>query len=145
GDIIAQQAIERKRFEDHNWWRTGRMLVYGGIVAGPILSKWYPFVANNIKGSTAITEAIKKVSADQLLMAPTMLGAFFSTQGLLEGKSFAEIQSKFKNGYIPTITTAYKFWPAVQFVNFYFVPLQYRIIVMNVASLGWNANLSMAN
>ncbi|KAG9980650.1 hypothetical protein KCU78_g21604, partial [Aureobasidium melanogenum] len=36
-------------------------------------------------------------------------------------------------------------WPFVQAVNFKFVPLQHRVLVVNVVSLGWNCYLSYLN
>ncbi|KAI8141489.1 hypothetical protein BJV82DRAFT_619377 [Fennellomyces sp. T-0311] len=145
GDVLAQQAIEKKGIENHEWSRTMRMSGFGGVVAGPVLSTWYRFAELNIKGSTPLTALVKKVAADQLLFAPSFIGVFFSAQGLLEGKSAAEIQDKLKNGYTSAVIANYKLWPAVQLANFYFVPLNYRIIVTNVVSLGWNAYLSLVN
>jgi len=36
-------------------------------------------------------------------------------------------------------------WPVVQFVNFKYVPLELRVLVVNVVSLGWNCYLSYLN
>lgn len=88
--MIAQQAIEKKGFESHEWSRTIRMSGFGGFVAGPVLSTWYRFAELNIKGSTPlagtlilfticnqltcfILALVKKVAADQLLFAPTFI------------------------------------------------------------------------
>ena len=39
----------------------------------------------------------------------------------------------------------YKLWPAVQFVNFYLIPLNYQLLFLNVIAIGWTAFLSNAN
>jgi protein Mpv17 len=36
-------------------------------------------------------------------------------------------------------------WPAVQVVNFSVVPLEHRVLVVNVVALGWNCYLSYLN
>ncbi|KAG2225570.1 hypothetical protein INT45_013681, partial [Circinella minor] len=145
GDVIAQQAIERKGIEHHEVARTLRMAGFGGCFAGPVLSNWYRFVELNIKGTTPITTLLKKVAADQFLCAPIFIGVFFSAQGLLEGKSVNQIQEKLENGYTTAVLANYKIWPAVQLINFYFTPLNYRLMVSNIVSLGWNAYLSLVN
>jgi len=39
----------------------------------------------------------------------------------------------------------YKIWPAFQFINFNFVPPNYRSLGTNIVSLGWNTYLSVLN
>jgi|EP01046_Picozoa_sp_COSAG06_P021807 protein Mpv17 len=46
------------------------------------------------------------------------------------------------NDYLPTLLTSYCVWPLVNGLNFRFVPLDYRILVQNCASFGWNLYLS---
>ncbi|ORX47981.1 hypothetical protein DM01DRAFT_265966, partial [Hesseltinella vesiculosa] len=36
-------------------------------------------------------------------------------------------------------------WPAVQLANFYFVPLQHRLLITNIVALGWNSYLLWVN
>ena len=38
----------------------------------------------------------------------------------------------------------YSVWPAIQYANFTYVPLRYRVIVVSVASFFWGAFLSFA-
>lgn len=39
----------------------------------------------------------------------------------------------------------WKLWPAVQFINFYLIPLNYQLLFLNVIAIGWTAFLSNAN
>lgn len=48
--------------------------------------------------------------------------------------------------YWQTLLADYMFWPPLQLINFSFVPVRYQFLYVNVATLGWNAFLSlMAN
>ncbi|KAF7732139.1 Protein required for ethanol metabolism [Apophysomyces ossiformis] len=145
GDVIAQQLAEKKGWQEHDMGRTLRMAGFGGVVAGPVLSTWYRFLELNIKASTPFKTLAAKVAMDQCIFAPVFIGTFFSVQGLFEGKSVNEIRSKLENGYTTALMSNYKLWPAVQFFNFYFTPLNYRLMVSNLVSLGWNAYLSLVN
>ncbi|CDS04063.1 hypothetical protein LRAMOSA07018 [Lichtheimia ramosa] len=145
GDVVAQQYVERKGIKNHDVVRTMRMTAFGGCFAGPVLGNWYRFLELNVKGSTPIQALVKKVAMDQFLCAPVFIGIFFSAQGLLEGKSVNEIKEKLQQGYTTAVLANYKLWPAVQLVNFYVVPLYYRLAVTNLVSIGWNAYLSNVN
>jgi len=54
-------------------------------------------------------------------------------------------KAKLESTYGTAITKNWMLWPWVQIVNFWAVPLQYRVLVVNVVSLGWNCYLSFLN
>jgi protein Mpv17 len=87
---------------------------------------------------------MKKVLMDQTIFAPCIIATFFGTTGLLFGKTQAEIKAKFRNQYLSTLLTNYYIWPAVQTINFNFVPLQHRVFVVNFIAIFWNTYLSWA-
>lgn len=60
----------------------------------------------------------------------------------LEGTS---IRRRLHDAYVPGLTKNFLIWPWVQFTNFKYVPMEYRILVVNVVSLGWNCYLSALN
>lgn len=85
---------------------------------------------------------VARVAADQLLFAPTFIGIFLSSMAVMEGGSPKEKLSK---SYAPALQTNYLIWPFVQMANFTFVPLEHRVLVVNLVSIGWNCYLSMIN
>lgn len=55
------------------------------------------------------------------------------------------ISDKLNSTYWMALTRNWMLWPWVQLVNFSFVPLNHRVLVVNVVSLGWNCYLSYLN
>jgi protein Mpv17 len=82
------------------------------------------------------------VACDQLVFAPTFIGVFLSSMAVLEGSS---VQEKLAKSYSSALTTNWMIWPFVQMVNFKLVPLDYRLLFVNVISIGWNCYLSYLN
>ncbi|KAI5864794.1 hypothetical protein GGS23DRAFT_463803 [Durotheca rogersii] len=142
GDIAAQQAVERKGLEKHEFARTGRMFLYGGAVFGPAATTWFGILQRAVRLPSRAAEAAVRVAADQLLFAPIAIGVFLSSMAALEG---SDPREKLRRSYVPALTTNYLIWPFVQLANFAFVPLHHRVLVVNVVSIGWNCYLSMVN
>lgn len=61
---------------------------------------------------------------------------------ILEGGSPSE---KLEQSYWAGLKANWAVWPAVQAINFTLVPLQHRVLVVNIVSLGWNCFLSYLN
>ena len=79
---------------------------------------------------------------DQALFAPAFITVFFSYNGLVDGKSIGQVSADLNASFADTLLANYRVWPAVQLLNFYLVPLQYRLAVVNVVAVGWNGYLS---
>ncbi|KAL7270463.1 Protein required for ethanol metabolism [Rhizina undulata] len=143
GDIIAQHVVERRGLPNHDYPRTLRMGFYGGFIFGPMVVKWYSFLQRRILiPNRPNAEIVARVALDQLVFTPINLTLFFSAMSLLEGGGPAE---KLRGSFWTGLVSNWKVWPAVQLVNFRVVPLEYRLLVVNVVSLGWNSYLSYLN
>ncbi|KAM7206734.1 Mpv17 / PMP22 family domain containing protein [Rhypophila sp. PSN 637] len=143
GDVAAQQLVEKKGPKSHDLLRTGRMVLYGGAVFGPAATTWFRILQKrvNFPGSPNKT-MLARVALDQGVFAPTFIGIFLSSMAVLEGSSPRE---KLDKSYRECLTTNYMIWPFVQMVNFKLVPLEHRVLFVNVISLGWNCYLSFLN
>ena len=82
---------------------------------------------------------------DQFLFCPIFLAIFYAYNAAFEERSIDALKYKFKHAYIPTLVANYKVWPAVQIMNFCLVPLNFRLLFVNIVALGWNAYLSLIN
>jgi protein Mpv17 len=99
-------------------------------------------VLTKIKTPNKHLDTVTRVLADQIIFASTNLAFFLSSMAYLEGSSVSE---KLSSTYVEALKKNWMVWPAVQAVNFTVVPLQHRVLVVNVVSLGWNCYLSYVN
>jgi len=145
GDAMAQQVVEKRGIQKHDLARTGRMALYGGAIFGPAATTWFKFLQQRviINGNAKSTSTtIARVAADQLVFTPINLRCFLSSMAIMEGSS---PQKKLESTYGTAITKNWMVWPWVQLVNFKIVPLEHRVLVVNVVALGWNCYLSFLN
>ncbi|KAJ5730877.1 uncharacterized protein N7483_005385 [Penicillium malachiteum] len=142
GDVLAQQAVDHRGLEKHDFARTGRMALYGGAVFGPVATAWYRILQRHIVLKSTLGTAAARVAADQIVFAPTQLTVFLSAMAIMEGSDPIE---KWRHSFVPSYKANLLVWPFVQAVNFTFVPLELRVLVVNLVSLGWNCFLSLLN
>lgn len=77
----------------------------------------------------------KKVLIDQIIFSPVNLACYFLTVGLLEQSNLKYIYEEFKQKGMQNIyLVEWGIWPAAQCINFYLLPMRYRILFDNVIS-----------
>ncbi|KAE8153929.1 protein sym1 [Aspergillus avenaceus] len=139
GDTLAQKGVEKRGLASHDTTRTARMALYGGTVFGLTITKWFHFLQHRINLRSPRQTLIARVAADQLVCAPTRIGVFLSSMSVLEGQDPTE---KLQRAYWNALRGNWTVWPVLQSVNMYWVPLHYRVLTVNVSSIGWNCFLS---
>ncbi|GAB1600378.1 protein Mpv17-like, partial [Argonauta hians] len=139
GDVISQTLIERQG-KNYSIIRTARFGFFGTVFVGPTLRTWY-LVMERLFGVGKRT-AFFKLFADQACFAPVFLSTFICGMELLKGNSWSESKNKVIQEFKPVLLSNYQVWPAVQLCNFYFIPFQYRILVVNITAVGWNTYLA---
>jgi protein Mpv17 len=155
GDSLTQ-GIEKYNgvtYTGYDWKRTAKMSSFGLFVVGPLLHQWYKLLHRITAKSilpggvepskfSQIYSGMKQVLIDQTVFAGPSLALFFIYMNLIEGKDWTEVYNKMSNVFWDTLIMNWKVWPAVQFINFTFVPLAFRVLVVNAVSILWNAYLS---
>ncbi|KLO17863.1 hypothetical protein SCHPADRAFT_956583 [Schizopora paradoxa] len=144
GDVIAQQAVERKGLGQHDLVRTARQTFFGGVLFAPIMTKWYGLL-NRLRFATPTKALVYRVYLDQLVLSPVAVVYFYSCMTLLEGKSVNDATERVKSAYISTLVRNWGVFVPTQIVNFAFVPGHLRFVFMGTVSLFWNTYLSYAN
>lgn len=140
GDAIAQTLVEKKPLSKFEFKRSLRFLVFGTFLAGPLFSIWYTKLARTFGHTRYAT--LKMVACDQLLFAPPFLAYFLAVMEILKGEGLQDIKFKLQDDYPDVMKMNYKIWPAVQAVNFTFVPVHYRVVTANIVAVFWNTYLA---
>lgn len=111
-------------------------------VFGPAATIWYRWLARNVNLKSPTATALARVAADQGIFAPVFIGVFLSSMAVMEGGNPAE---KLRKSYKEALMGNYMLWPFAQIINFKMVPLDFRVLFVNVVSIGWNCYLSLVN
>ncbi|XP_018896991.2 mpv17-like protein 2 [Bemisia tabaci] len=136
GDIIEQR--QEAHFEGSKWNpRRTLNLTISGVTVGVICHTWYKYLESILPGTTMRT-VVKKVLLDQLVYSPVGIFVLLVTLGTLEHADFPTILEDFKKKGTNLYIAEWFVWPPAQVVNFYFVPVQYRVFYDNLVSLGYD-------
>ena len=110
-------------------------IVDGGEIGvfGPAAVGWYKVLERYVVLKNRNAQMLARVALDQLGFAPVGIAAFFSAMSVMEGGSPSQ---KLGESWWTALRANWNVWPAAQLVNFRFVPLDLRIVFVNVVSLG---------
>ncbi|KAI9229985.1 MAG: hypothetical protein DHS80DRAFT_13127 [Piptocephalis tieghemiana] len=149
---------------DHR--RTFRFAMYGMAMA-PLVHTWFSFLERSFplpdpsasgtwmggkgNGTSGVMpsgmwgQVLKRVAADQLIYAPFGMLVFFTTMGFFEGHDLPGIRRKIRDNFTHGLLANWALWPAVQLINFRYVPLFYRVPFVGAVGILWNTFLSWLN
>lgn len=110
------------------------------VIFGPLATTWFGFLQRRVRiPGSPNAEILARVGLDQAVLAPCNLFMFLNYMAVMEG---SDPQKKIESTYMNALTKNWMVWPFVQLVNFKFTPLQHRVLVVNVVSLGTSSLLS---
>lgn len=141
GDILEQQyEMYCGDLEKYNPTRTHHMSV-SGMTIGMVCHHWYKILDRNFPQRT-LKVALKKVIIDQVIASPICIATFFLTLAVLEQSSWTHFREDVKDKAIRLYTAEWVIWPPAQIINFYVLPLRYRVLYDNAISLGYDVYTS---
>ena len=132
---FATHEIENHTFTTHTHTQTA--------IWGPIVSSLNHFW-QQILVKYGPASFFRKIAVDHICWKIPILFVFFAYTDMYKGKSFREALKKAWNLSASSVQlTSLKVWPAVQTINFYFVPLSLRVLYMNVSLVFWTIFLAI--
>ncbi|KAG5421606.1 SYM1 [Candida metapsilosis] len=143
-----QEVVMVSPDQPYDLVRTLRAVVYGGIIFAPLGDKWYKVLNTKIvwRGKNERTmSTILRVAVDQLVFAPFIgIPLYYGAMTVLENRKpyMENIMSKFETSWWVTLKSNWLVWPIFQWFNFYLLPVEYRLLAVNLISIGWNTYLS---
>lgn len=140
GDLTSQLIVQRR--DELNLRQTATFALAGLIFVGPVV-RGSLVAIDKIFGPTSNFLVLgKKLLFDQGLCAPCFLVGSITTLTLLQTQSFEKVRDELNRSYFNLLKMNYTFWPFVQVLNFYFIPLAYRVVFGSSAALIWNTMFS---
>lgn len=141
GDIVSQQLIQRRRVE-HDWKQTTRMSLMGMFMVAPAFRTVFVALDKVFGPTRTIASTIKKLTVNELLVAPPFLAAFITVNALLQGSSWQTIKHQLRDDLGSVVLANWSLWAPANFINFYLVSLQHRVMFGNVVALVWHSYLA---
>jgi len=131
--------------------RTMRFLAWGALFNGVIFHCWYQNHLPRLMASLAHTGPVRrfpitsKILIDQLTLSPLLYVLFPVFHGLAEGKDLAKVQEKTGDLWWKIAAADWTFYPAVQAINFAFLPASYCTFYVQASSFIFNVGMSFIN
>lgn len=159
GDILSQKLANPDREIDYR--RAAKTGMLGIFMNGAVLHHWYNFLDLTFGKSMLSKKGVfLKVLADQLVFAPFSIVVFFGFASCLsplppvhcEGNthcSTSDIDNiavrflrKMESSFLAVLLADCCTWPFVNFINFSYVPKNYRPSFVGLAQLIWQTYIS---
>uniref|UniRef100_A0A914XU41 Mitochondrial inner membrane protein Mpv17 n=1 Tax=Panagrolaimus superbus TaxID=310955 RepID=A0A914XU41_9BILA len=146
-NFLCQKFVEKQEKVDFI-----RVAKFAGLIScliAPIAYRWIHFIEKRIPatslGNTTsgkLKVGVGRVILDQTIAAPILTFICIFSLNTLETWSTAAAYERTKTVYWTVLCKNWNLWPFVQLVNLTFVPLQYRIVLVQFVSVFWNIYLS---
>lgn len=116
---------------------------FGLVFYGPYQHYWYKALESFFPMKNA-AHFLTKVTLNQLLLAPVVLGVVFSWNLVLQGQA-GDIVPKIKRDLVPSMINGWKFWVPAASINFWLIPLPQQVLYMSCCGVLWTAYLSFSS
>ena len=154
GDLLAQIFERRYRTRSSclEFDRTFTVAVEGLLVSGPLLHYAYDWMDDYLNLAYVFGDSLEakwfscflQVTFDIIVMDSIFVATLMITSALLQGR-YASIRREMMFEYTPAGRVSWLSslsMTPLQFFNFAFVPLQFRVMITNLEDVAWNAAVS---
>ena len=128
-----------------------RATIMGATVISLNLYGWYnkilPLFFNKLSAKNIFRryDAMTTTILDQIIFAPYIAVSYLYWISMLEFQDIEKASSNVKVNLIEVLKMNYMFWPFVNYLNFRFIPFNFRIVVINLCAIAWNSYLAFRN
>ena len=137
GDLINQKLIKKQ--ENVNWRQSLRFALVGATLHGPYFFFGFKGLDRVFGTSKLIKTVLLKSISGQLFVFPPFVCMMLGYNALLDDKDpFSAISKSF----LPIFLNGFYCWPMANVITFKFIPVEKRIIWINLVGIVWNSYLA---
>lgn len=138
-DVVAQN-IATGRYS--SWKRTLAVACFGFLYSGPSAHFWQKFMEYAFQGKRDLQTVLLKVLVDQSTYGPVCNVLFMAFASLvLEGRTMSFTARRIRTDFPAVQRNGWRLWPLAALINYKFVPVQFRVLFINVVALLWTTFL----
>lgn len=152
GDILIQLiAMKRSGSGSVDWRRFFVFASCGGLYIAPVIGFWFNWL-NSWPLPEGTTKTMLMLLADQTVGTFAVLSGFYFAfelaQRAIPPYSVHDLSvidagvDAWRKNLWKSMKANYYCWPLINYINFTFVPLNYRVLFSNFAAVFWNMYLS---
>ncbi|KAJ4722763.1 peroxisomal membrane protein PMP22-like [Melia azedarach] len=140
-DAVAQKIVGVKKLQVK---RLLLLMLFSFAYGGPFGHFLHKFMDIIFKGKRDKKTVAKRVLLEQLTTSPWNNFFFMMYYGLVvEGRSWSLVKNKVRKDYPSVQLTAWRFWPIVGWVNYHYIPLQFRVLFSSLIVSCWSIFLKL--
>lgn len=143
GDLLCQRLENNNSIikeHSYNWNRVFKQASFGFLFTPYIHFQFNIIIPKYIaRGNFQIW---KIVLYNQIVNSTIFSFSFFTYINILNGMSIDSALQDTLLKLPSTLSTAWKVWPFIQYINFTYIPIAYRVIFNNSFGVIWNIYLS---
>ena len=149
GDALAQCIFNKDMSFD--WQRSARVAAVGFVVTGPCLYGWFNIALPRIVAFSLFDrlsktqKAILGTAIDQSTFSWWIVSNYLFWVSYLQHRDLGQAVDNVRWNIMPSLIVNWTYWPLIMFLNLRLVPIAYRVITINFASIFWNLYLSWRN
>ena len=113
--------------------------LFTSIIAVPINATFFVYATSVEHYTAQFTRYMTRTTETQLLRQPALSSYDVYNHDIL----YDELSERFQNRFSNVVYASWIWWFPFNFVNWYYVPLNMRMVFSSFAAVGWNCFLSL--
>lgn len=114
----------------------------GASLQAPIYHYYYEVTEHFFPSGPVVNQLIKTF-IDQTATMAFWNAVYYSSMGILNGQSIAEVSHTVRTTAWPLLKTSWKLWPAAHIITYGFVPVQHRLLWVDFIEMVWCVILAL--